>query len=76
MSKEGVEKMRHIESCEVGKIKPSDHIHNWSGWPGAYCIICGIDDADELCLADSCKCPCHEEFWNQYNKFMEAHANE
>jgi hypothetical protein len=26
--------------------------HRWSGWPGAYCMHCGIDDPLEQCLAD------------------------
>jgi hypothetical protein len=25
--------------------------HNWSGWPGAYCLNCWIDDPMEECLA-------------------------
>lgn len=25
--------------------------HRWSGWPGAWCLDCGIDDARELCVA-------------------------
>jgi len=62
--------MEHIESCEEGKIKTSDHEHKWSGWPGAYCLICGIDDARELCLGDNCRCPCHDEFWKEYNEVM------
>jgi hypothetical protein len=30
-------------------LKPE---HRWSGWPGAYCLNCWIDDKRELCLAD------------------------
>lgn len=26
--------------------------HQWSGWPGAFCLRCGIEDAAELCLAE------------------------
>ena len=26
--------------------------HRWSGWPGAYCLYCGIDDPAEYCLAN------------------------
>ena len=26
--------------------------HRWSGWPGAYCLDCGVDDKTEWCLAD------------------------
>lgn len=25
--------------------------HRWSGWPGAWCLDCGIEDQTELCLA-------------------------
>lgn len=25
--------------------------HRWSGWPGAWCLDCGAEDANELCLA-------------------------
>lgn len=25
--------------------------HRWSGWPGAWCLDCGIEDATELCIA-------------------------
>jgi hypothetical protein len=26
--------------------------HNWSGWPGAFCLDCGIEDHLEQALAD------------------------
>lgn len=26
--------------------------HRWSGWPGAYCMLCGIEDPIEIALAD------------------------
>lgn len=25
--------------------------HRWSGWPGAWCVDCGIGDPAELCMA-------------------------
>lgn len=25
--------------------------HRWSGWPGAWCLDCGINDPYEYCLA-------------------------
>ena len=25
--------------------------HRWSGWPGAICLDCGIEDQREVCLA-------------------------
>jgi hypothetical protein len=26
--------------------------HRWSGWPGAWCLDCGIEDPHEIALAD------------------------
>jgi len=26
--------------------------HQWSGWPGAWCLDCGIEDPREIALAD------------------------
>lgn len=28
--------------------------HNWSGWPGAWCLDCGAEDQREICLAQAC----------------------
>jgi hypothetical protein len=28
--------------------------HRWSGWPGAWCLDCGAEDAGEACLAEEC----------------------
>lgn len=28
------------------------HTHRWSGWPGAFCMLCGIEDPSELALVD------------------------
>jgi hypothetical protein len=28
--------------------------HNWSGWPGAYCLNCGAGDPAEDALAHGC----------------------
>lgn len=25
--------------------------HKWSGWPGAFCLLCGADDMGELAIA-------------------------
>lgn len=25
--------------------------HRWSGWPGAWCLDCGIEDPVEQCVA-------------------------
>ena len=31
--------------------------HNWSGWPGAWCLRCGVEDPIEACLtAGGCTC--------------------
>lgn len=26
--------------------------HRWSGWPGAICLVCGIEDQNEICVAE------------------------
>jgi hypothetical protein len=26
--------------------------HNWSGWPGAWCLDCGCEDPRETAIAD------------------------
>lgn len=51
--------------CPANKSLHSEapHEHWWSGWPGAYCMKCGSEDKDEICLADNCKCHCHDDFW-------------
>jgi hypothetical protein len=69
--------IKHIPTCYVGQpcYQPkADYVHRWSGWPGAYCLICFSDDPDELCLGDSCKCPCHQPMWDDYNKIMAEEA--
>lgn len=48
-----------------------DAVHRWSGWPGAWCLDCGADDANEICIATDgvileclgghCMCPDVEE---------------
>jgi hypothetical protein len=37
--------------------------HQWSGWPGAYCLICHMEDKLEVCVALNCACPCHDDLW-------------
>lgn len=32
--------------------------HRWSGWPGAVCLDCGIEDPCEACIANNPKCTC------------------
>lgn len=27
--------------------------HRWSGWPGAYCWLCGAEDTLEIAVADA-----------------------
>ena len=26
--------------------------HHWSGWPGAYCFDCGMEDQMEICVGE------------------------
>lgn len=66
----------HIKSCAQLEKRPcptnrSLHGENhgehwWSGWPGAYCMKCGDEDKDEICIGSVCKCPCHDELWEKY----------
>ena len=63
--------MKHLKTCAVGTYIPcpshkSLHSeaadeHWWSGWPGAVCMKCGSEDVREICLADSCRCKCHDD---------------
>ncbi len=32
--------------------------HNWSGWPGAYCLKCGAESNRERCVAEHEWPPC------------------
>lgn len=32
--------------------------HRWSGWPGAWCLDCGIEDPAEACVANNPQCVC------------------
>ena len=34
--------------------------HRWSGWPGAFCMYCGAEDAREICLADGHDLDCQD----------------
>lgn len=38
-----------VQKGETGMTEPQGH--RWSGWPGAFCLDCGMEDADELDLA-------------------------
>lgn len=70
---------KHHPDCSVGNAKPcgaglvlhGEAIteHWWSGWPGAYCLKCGAEDAMENCLA-GCLCDCHDEFYAGLNAYM------
>jgi len=66
--------IKHIASCShpQGPCPSKRSLHGekfiehwWSGWPGAFCMKCGTEDVMETCLADSCYCPCHEDFWQE-----------
>ena len=73
-----VDLVKHTPACYMAGIdicpsnfslhgEPIDK-HWFSGWPGAFCLKCKAEDVTELCLGDSCKCQCHEEFWKEYDK--------
>lgn len=66
--------INHIPTCsqlEWTNCSDGTNKHNWSGWPGAWCQICGIEDKNEICLADNCQCQCHDEFWKSYEDAMD-----
>ena len=70
----------HLETCvckdsSVFVCQVTKQAHRWSGWPGAYCLDCNCEDPSEQCITD-CKCPCHNEFWKDYEKACEAIAEE
>ncbi len=74
---EGLGELDHIKSCAqrewryctVGNGKS----HRWSGWPGAYCQDCGIEDKNEACIGCVCECPCHDQFWEDYANYLKEH---
>lgn len=35
--------------------------HRWSGWPGAWCLDCGIEDQMEACIANHSHGPPYDE---------------
>jgi hypothetical protein len=36
---------------------------------------CFVEDPNEICLADNCQCPCHDELWDSYSKYVEEHPD-
>jgi hypothetical protein len=66
---------RHKRPCPANKSLHDEPLntHWWSGWPGAYCMKCGDEDMNEICLADLCMCQCHKEFWADYEKYCNEH---
>ncbi len=69
--------IEHIPTCAIQEARPctisANGAHRWSGWPGAYCQDCGHEDKGEHCLGADCKCPCHTDFWEQYNQYLKDH---
>lgn len=39
-------------------VAPLPAAHRWSGWPGAWCLDCGIEDPSETCIATNPECAC------------------
>lgn len=74
----------HIDTCAQLETKPcpvgkslhgeAKNQHWWSGFPGAYCLKCGAEDKDEICLGNGCECPCHDEFWKAYEEACKEHG--
>lgn len=42
--------------------------HNWSGWPGAYCLKCGVEDMEEVAIADNVLDPYTGEWTTEEEK--------
>src|SRR5262245_59729463 len=61
--------VKHVEGCGYANAEPCPsglsvhgepaNQHWWSGWPGAWCWKCGAEDPMEICVGNSCQCPCH-----------------
>jgi hypothetical protein len=65
--------------------------HNWSGWPGAWCLDCGVEDLTEIGIADGfgfddkgeyvtmppqyTNGPCQEPGSNRCNPYVKAVAS-
>jgi len=57
--------------------------HNWSGWPGAWCLDCGQEDPDELVEAGSkedevitLRRECPEPGSNRHNPYVKVPKEE
>ena len=37
--------------------------HRWSGWPGAWCLDCGVEDTTEIAIADGALFVNEREEW-------------
>jgi hypothetical protein len=63
-------------SCTFDRKCPTPHQlerhdgHWWSGWPGAWCMGCGVGDPSEVCLSGDCGCLCHDQLWEEYNQYL------
>lgn len=49
--------------------------HRFSGWPGAYCLLCGAEDALEIALADGWYDPCGDSWDTEEHRLQVADAN-
>ena len=61
-----------LDDLAVAIFRITDNLqmneHRWSGWPGAWCLDCGISDPIEQCVADGdadAYCTACKEFWPQ-----------
>jgi len=41
-----------LKMMQLRKMYKMSEDHRWSGWPGAWCLDCWIEDPREVCLAD------------------------
>lgn len=63
-------------SCPANRTLHGENLdeHWWSGWPGAICLKCGAEDVDEICISQGCGCPCHAQFWYDYEQQLKREA--
>jgi hypothetical protein len=46
-------------SAAAARLFAEQRLHRWSGYPGAWCLDCGIEDPREVCLAEGHDIDCN-----------------
>lgn len=63
--------MIEATSYFVDELEKVMKTHRWSGWPGAFCLDCGIEDQVEIALADGVYDP-HENTWSDKKREIDC----